>query len=872
MPAHQIIPVKGIDTDTAPSLFSSEKAYLIKHGEIVSADNSSSATISNIRGNELSFIIPDLDDATKYTDPFNVSSPQVSDLQVIGTTNLRDDIVLFSTDEDGEPVNSYGQVWMLKYNYNNEIEWVHDLIEVGSNNFIVKVWDYEIDGNLSNMDSTQFGVGDQVLIGKTYTDTTPNPDVVYTKGEIWSFVSDGVWQKVTDLNVLKNKIIVANSQFAYILEPVLGSWDMTQLEDFPVGIQNGDRYMSNDLNCNIGTYVSSPSPHWEIISYPSNGFYTVFNLGDNTRYYTNTNGWDPTPSSTATEQYVWIGSDKTYLDFEGYIAGWHLFYDNTLMPGIHLKYFNELNFSTKYRIKAIGNVEDENIGKVYWVDSYNVLRHLNLYDEECYLTEVNQTDLVSNITFSQVKTNIVEGGIFKPGVVQYAYQLYKKNGPETSFSPASDLTSLTSSDMHNGDDKEFKGDKYSDPNIVGNTGKAVYVEIDDLDDNFEYIKVCSLYYDLIFSTPIISLVYDGIIPQSRKVTFNDSGGNNLRTYTLDEFTMIGGMYIKPNDLEVKDNRLIVANYKEEEYDVEYDARAYPWAHETSTFAQTIGESSEIYDTYTDPSNTNIIPENSNCWYNTTVGQWAFNADQKTLERGGTGPNVAFKIKVLPILIDSSKSQWDEGAKTYSSPNVTNLNLSSQLDSTFLDGASYTSYAGALTKSQLVGYQRGEKYRFGVVFFDVKGRRSPVKWISDIVMPTADITNSTTTYTINGINYVDFYPFRTVITTINGDKRLQQVETYANILYVEFTLNNTPLDAVSYQIVRVDRSEQDTSIVSSGYIIPTSQRWVAGDNFCHEWEDDWGTHHHADSIFPDGNITFHPVGSLLNVNNYRAWNP
>lgn len=888
MAAHRNTVTGGIDCDTSPAFVKQDRAYMIKNGSIISEEQAGIGAVSNIKGNELSFIVPDLDDANQYTDPFNTGVPELSDIKVIGNTNLRNEIVLFSTDEDGVPNGSYGQIWTLKYDHDDQVEWVHDLIQVGANPLVLRKWDYgtgpepenQIDGNLFDIDDTLVGVGDQVLITRTYTDTTPNPDVVLTKGEIWKFVSNGVWEKVLDLNILKNKITIANTLLANLIEPVLGIWDIYQNDNFPPGIQDGDRYMSDSQNNGIGVYSTGGTPHWEVTPYPGNGLYSVYNTGNNVRYYSSFNGWTSTPLSALNQEYVWIGTDKTYLDFEGYISGWHLFYTNTLMPGVHMKYINQLDFSQKYRIKAIGNVEDEDIGKVYWVDGYNVIRHLNLYDPLAYSTPVNQIDVISNVEFSQVHDQVVIGGVYKPGVVQHSYQLYKKNGPETSFSPSSDLVSLTSSSFNDGDDTDFNGDKYIDPNVLGNTGKAVKVTIHDIDTNFEYIKVCSIYYDLLTATPIISLVYDGIIPQSRTLVHYDSGAVNLRTYTVEEFNMIGGMYIRPKDVETKDNRLIVANYKEQYFDVDYDARSLAWAHEGATFA------ANIYDdinggfiTYNDPSELSTVVENSDFYYDTSTHHYKYNADQTTNDWGGTGINVSYEIKLYTTIIDEDRERCGEGAKVYGAYNK-QIDIVSELkeqqndpdDPTFISGDSYTSYAGDLVKSQLVGYQRAEKYRFGVIFIDIKGRRSPVKWIADIVMPSANDFNTSVTYSIGGIDYHDFAPFVSIETPTAPDKNLDKVTTYANIMYVKFTLNNIPSDAISYQIVRMERKEEDTSIVASGYVVPTStwyiepafdpgnSPWAPFDNIV------------CDSVFRTGNITLHPIGSLLDFNMLHDWNP
>ena len=41
----------------------------------------------------------------------------------------------------------------------------------------------------------------------------------------------------------------------------------------------------------------------------------------------------------------------------------------------------------------------------------------------------------------------------------------------------------------------------------------------------------------------------------------------------------------------------------------------------------------------------------------------------------------------------------------------------------------------------------------------------------------------------------------------------------NLIGIKFTVKNFPIDAVSYEIVRCDRTEKDRTIVSQGVITP-----------------------------------------------------
>jgi len=90
------------------------------------------------------------------------------------------------------------------------------------------------------------------------------------------------------------------------------------------------------------------------------------------------------------------------------------------------------------------------------------------------------------------------------------------------------------------------------------------------------------------------------------------------------------------------------------------------------------------------------------------------------------------------------------------------------------------------------YQRDEVYRFGIVFYNSKAIPSPVLWIGDIRMPNYNTAPITTQY---GDNW------------------------YSKPMGIKFTVKNFPIDAVSYEIVRCDRTEEDRTIVTQGVITP-----------------------------------------------------
>jgi len=116
---------------------------------------------------------------------------------------------------------------------------------------------------------------------------------------------------------------------------------------------------------------------------------------------------------------------------------------------------DRLNLSTDYPIKAVSRKETSNIEKIYWIDDNNYLRYANIAVPLTTDGEVKSAsndyvsaktfNTVSNVTFVTPEFEKIGSGGLNVGAVQYSYQLYNKNGSESSFSPTTGLYHLTSS-------------------------------------------------------------------------------------------------------------------------------------------------------------------------------------------------------------------------------------------------------------------------------------------------------------------------------------------------------------------------------------------------------------------------------------------
>lgn len=165
------------------------------------------------------------------------------------------------------------------------------------------------------------------------------------------------------------------------------------------------------------------------------------------------------------------------------------------------------------------------------------------------------------------------------------------------------------------------------------------------------------------------------------------------------------------------------------------------------------------------------------------------------------------------------------------------------------GDYYATYANPVYNSNYVGYRRGEVYRFGLLFYDKKGSPMFVKRIGDIRMPEHSTEYYTPNYSggeIYGIKPEWPFYYQTSRSNLdsgfvnmpgndwegetNGDLHYQRPYAdhesskgqghYGCVLYPYFEIklsSKTASKIGGYSIVRVERTEQYRTIVTSGVL-------------------------------------------------------
>lgn len=315
----------------------------------------------------------------------------------------------------------------------------------------------------------------------------------------------------------------------------------------------------NELVLSIPTPVINYST--KIITYGSNNL-SYTNSEINTQY-------NSTQQSLSQTIVGHVNSRSKLILFTtdnyGFDCIWTMDYENY---SIRLLYLRNLGFSINNPIQALNNFENEKIDKVYWVDSKYQMRFINI-NHSIFNGDIEELiDLPSNVinmvgTYGLNEPIILStttGGIHTAGRIQYAYNLYRSNSSQTKLSPFSKMVSLTNGILGGGA-------------VNSKVNTIPIVNIKDIDKTYTHIKIYAIKYTSYHEEPSISIINDSEIPSSGAIQIFDDG-TTISSISLEEFLFLGSDIIISKHINSKFNRLFQANYKEVNFEIKKDFRAY----------------------------------------------------------------------------------------------------------------------------------------------------------------------------------------------------------------------------------------------------------------------------------------------------------
>ena len=495
--------------------------------------------------------------------------------------------------------------------------------------------------------------------------------------------------------------------------------------------------------------------------------------------------------------------------------------DRTVDTAVYPKliYYNAaLNFKKSWPIEALGRYENAATQKIYWTDYNNIFRTINIADPNLSTFPVSNVDIYPDIKYTQpILQSVAGGGQLNSGKYQIAYKLITSDGKETLISPPSNMIHIVTSSEYD------SVPKYVGEPIKINTGKSINISIDTTNylNVFEKIEILALYYENDTATPTaVSVEIQSIVTNTINVIYTGAEGT---IFDIELFTFASKNFAFKTFKSVtqKDNYLVGANIKSSTI----DAQDLLGGQSFSALTRRYNGAGTPVPPFTPGNPTNDLNNAFNQEFNqdkhwdptwhTAAKQYKYQSNGTTL--GGEGANISYSFHLEPITVDvetqpryhniggNIKYGYDthdlgDGYGTYPNP-------------------SFANNASPHISGLLRGYKRGETYRFGIVFYTLKGEATYVEYIGDIKFP--DISEEDGIANISG----NYFPLSTLPNEFPSGSFAGTIATGFS-LGIKFTLNlptNLLSNITGYQIVRVPRINADKRRLASGIINPLGYR-------------------------------------------------
>lgn len=219
-------------------------------------------------------------------------------------------------------------------------------------------------------------------------------------------------------------------------------------------------------------------------------------------------------------------------------------------------YVGNLGFDSDHPIESLYVYESSDIKKIYWVDGKNQPRVINIENVKFPVegaTIEDETNISTQFDFVQELalneevsvTRNNSGGIFAPGVIQYAFSYYHLYGQESNIFYTTPLNYISFYDR--GASPEEK------------VPCSFTINVNNVERKFDYIRIYSIHRTSIDATPTVKIVKD-IKIEADNITFTDNGTTG-EVFDNTALYYIGGESIIASHIATKDNTLFLGDIK-----------------------------------------------------------------------------------------------------------------------------------------------------------------------------------------------------------------------------------------------------------------------------------------------------------------------
>ena len=463
--------------------------------------------------------------------------------------------------------------------------------------------------------------------------------------------------------------------------------------------------------------------------------------------------------------------------------------------------FGNFGFTLGKSIRVEKSEENEHYHRIYWTDGIAPFRTLNLKEGQSYYTSITIDDLdvfkSSNLLAPEI-TSINNGGSVTCGSHSYCYRLSTGDGKDSMVSAITNPIPIYRTDKNSLVHELLGGGSGVD------SGKTVSMDILGLDSSYTTIEIINIAYLSKSGSISANIISEGVIVGGA-FRFTHTGTEIKTAITVGELLRSSVSWITCKDIAIKDNRLFASNLSNDFAEIDYDFRLRYYKLDSGSYEES---SSHInggihYDNFFSGTGYwNAIKHPTD----TTNSVWG--AQSVGYNTSDTGVRVTFQLKEFDL---TSNRYWDNtsfddaAASTKSYHNPPYYGPSEKNG----DDEFYDNYQNPIFSSKYTGYQRGEIYRFGILFYDVRGIPMFVNPIGDVRFPDA-----TTPY--NRLDESD-----AVVLPAAGSPATFSTSDGAGKGYVLYPRFDVKLSAnirkgiSGYSIVRLDRTDSDKRILASG---------------------------------------------------------
>ena len=512
----------------------------------------------------------------------------------------------------------------------------------------------------------------------------------------------------------------------------------------------------------------------------------------------------------------------------------------------HLIYTEKLNLSIEHYItKVICNPEISDITRIYFNDTFNPIRSINIEVPFPMNTPLNFTTGNSLVILKEIVIESVIAGGFIPvgSSVQYYYRLRSiEGGNSTTYSLGSNMFKLVGdlpTDILAND--TYKGAAFLDAQNVNDKDlfKSIRVTISDLDTNYTFLELIYVLYEQ-KSIPNVYKVAEIPIPSNGTISYLHNGDPD--DFIALDPTVLNSVNLtinKANDIAVKDQRLIAAGVNTQRGELEFDTRAYRFNNQGISILNSLDSPSILinrnnYSTLQAFHNyLATIPEDFDCVnpYNdeTNPTNWLNNHQYKFQSNGsamgGEGINISYRFVTHTLIAEENVTLDRTSSPFVSSGRFTDGSTINLGNERIYDVSNeYKDFRSPKIDSILKGYAREEIYRIGFQANDLNGNPYYVSWIGDIKMPYEFDSDNLITTNGAGIGLNSQISGKFLVGELNGGTN----EAYIYSLGLEFEIRNLDKirDKVStYSFVMVKRDAANKTKLGHGLISPMLTKQV-----------------------------------------------